>query len=73
MSTPLPKDAVKEIVANVRANHATLSSCVGPHEFIRVEPHKLFSRYRCNKCGGTVSTTDAQWYNAGLIHGRANR
>jgi hypothetical protein len=61
---------VDEVFASVKHNHATLASCQGPHDFVRVEPDKLFSKYRCSLCGGVVDTVAEGWYQKGLAHGR---
>jgi hypothetical protein len=69
----ITKDDVKEFAARIRQNNALLGACVGPHEFHRIEPDKVFSKWRCAKCGGIVPTADAQMYNLGLLHGRGQR
>jgi hypothetical protein len=56
----------------VKRNQATLASCPGPHDFVRVEPVKVFSKYRCSLCGGVVDTLAESWYQKGLAHGRKN-
>jgi ferredoxin-like protein FixX len=66
------KDEVSAIFENVRRNAAMLAACPG-HIFTRVEPDRVFSKYRCTVCGGTVDTTQAHWYDRGMAHGRALR
>ncbi len=57
---------------SVKANHATLDACVGPHDF-SVEADRvgrLVRRYRCTKCQGTIDHVDRIWYQRGVEHGR---
>lgn len=60
----------KQIMAEVKANMAKLDGCVGPHDFVRME-EKLFSKFRCTKCGGVVPGDSAGWYRKGLLAGGA--
>lgn len=66
----IDRKLVDEVFASVKHNHALLAACSGPHDFVRVEPSKLFSKYRCSICGGTADTLAVQWYQNGLVHGR---
>ena len=68
MST-ITRAEVKKVFADVQENARVLAACPG-HKFLRVEPDRLFSKYRCTVCGGTVDTTQARWYERGVEHGR---
>lgn len=67
--SPITKKEFDTIVADVKRNEAVLAACSG-HAFFRLEPDKLFSKYRCAVCGGTVDMTALRWYERGLAHGR---
>lgn len=61
----------KEIIAEVRANHALLEACVGPHEFVEHEVSgRLFTREKCRLCGGHVDVRWAAWYRRGMEDAR---
>jgi hypothetical protein len=66
---PLAREDVHAIWKEVKANHARLDSCSGPHDF---GPHvaALNVNYTCNKCGGSVNASARSWYEKGLAHGR---
>jgi len=65
----LKPKAVDEIFEQVKANGAKLDGCPGPHDFVPVDPARLFHRFRCTKCGGQVDGSAARWYRRGLQHG----
>jgi hypothetical protein len=59
----------REVLAEVRANLATLEACPGPHEFQEIKDGKAFGpKWRCSKCGGVVDHQAAAWYTRGLAH-----
>ena len=60
----------KQIWAEVQANSKTLLACPGPHDFQPTEPGRLFSKFRCTKCGGTCRGDAVHWYKQGLKHGK---
>lgn len=57
----------KEIFEKVKANQAKLAIC-NKHNFQRMY-EKVFSKYQCTKCGGTVDGINAIWYIRGLVDG----
>ncbi len=69
------KDEIRKIFEEVRAKSALLGSCARPHDFVEHERygpnHPLVRTYRCTKCGGAKSATDARTYMEGLADGRA--
>lgn len=65
----ITKADVRAMVDAVAKNNRLLNACPG-HVFVRVEPDKLCSKQRCDRCGGTVVTEAAHWYNRGVAHGR---
>lgn len=65
----ITKDEVKAILAGVRQNRALLAACPG-HAFARMEPDKVFSKWRCTVCGGMADATEVNWYEKGRDHGR---
>lgn len=68
----LTKSDYQAIWEEVKANHAALDACVGPHDF-SIEHERmgtLVRKYRCTKCGGTIDSIDRTWYLSGLAHGR---
>lgn len=58
----------KAILVEVKANMAKLESCPR-HDFQRNE-NKLFSKFRCSVCGGTVDSITVHWYKKGLEHAK---
>lgn len=62
------KPEFKVIWEEVKANHARLRSCPGPHVFppYVAQPN---ARYTCSKCNGSISALDRRWYEDGLAHG----
>lgn len=60
-----------EIWEEVKANHARLKACPGPHDFsIDLNPARtLGKKWRCSKCGGEVDHIVRDWYLKGLEHG----
>lgn len=73
--TGLGREEMVKIHEEVKANHAKLNACPGPHDFQPESdpPTRRVNRFRCTKCGGTVSLSDYKWYQDGLKHGRAMR
>jgi hypothetical protein len=67
----LSKDTMKEIFAEVQANHKRLDSCIGPHEFNPIEDssNALTKKYLCTRCKGIVDFIAYSWYSKGLKHG----
>lgn len=68
----IPEREINEIWEQVKANHARLDSCAGPHDF-SIEGRKqgqLVRDWQCSKCGGTLDSVNVQWYRKGLAdHG----
>jgi hypothetical protein len=65
----ITKAESKAIWEQVKANHARLETCVGPHDFQDITPDKpLAKRYRCSKCNGEAEGTNVHWYERGLKH-----
>jgi hypothetical protein len=62
----IPKEEQMGILDEVKTNIQSLNSCVKPHDFKVVDEEKLFSKYKCIKCGGTVDHMQAMWYQRGL-------
>ncbi len=74
MTVPISREEADQLFREVKANHARLDACAGPHDFQVNEmyPHgKLVRNYKCSKCGGIVETLHKNWYERGLAHGRA--
>jgi len=69
----ISKDDTRKIFEEVKANHARLKACAGPHEFIDDpvdgRPQVVWKK-KCTRCGGTVDRIHAAWYEDGLRHGR---
>ena len=62
----------RKLLAEIRANFATLASCVGPHEWLKEDGMpKMFSKRKCAKCGGEMDAVHARYYDEGVAHGRA--
>lgn len=64
----IPKPEMLAIWEQVKANHAKLEACVGPHDFISLIDKPRY--YICTKCGGELESINVQWYRDGLDHGR---
>jgi hypothetical protein len=66
----LTAEEFKKIAAEVKANHAKLDACPGPHLFVLITPGALINnRYRCQTCRGEVDHQRYHWYMQGLTHG----
>jgi hypothetical protein len=67
----ISKPEINAIWAAVRANHARLDACAGPHDFSEVTKRtgQVPREYRCSKCGGTIDSVNRNWYLDGLKHG----
>lgn len=61
----------ESLMAAVRANQAKLDGCTG-HTFERLQPGRLFSKYGCTVCGGTVDLSFKSGYEQGLQHGKTS-
>jgi predicted SprT family Zn-dependent metalloprotease len=61
----------KELMKEVKENHAKLESC-SKHDFsIAISPVNKFGKmYRCANCDGEVDSTTKYWYDKGLEHGK---
>ena len=64
----------QRIWEEVKANHARLDACEGPHDF---KPHPRPGRpalpdHKCTKCGGVIDIIALSWYTRGLAHGKLN-
>lgn len=70
--TGLGREEMVKIHQEVKANHSALRACPGPHNFVAESdpPMRRVNRYRCTKCGGTVSINGFHWYSEGLKHGQ---
>ena len=68
----MDKNAIDKIMERVVKNLDKLDACEGPHEFVSIESSETakFSRLKCTKCGGTIDSSNAIWYNRGLEHGK---
>ena len=62
----------KALWEKVQANHRTLASCAGPHDFSDdLSPARTIGkRWRCTRCGGEVDGVARSHYQDGLKHGR---
>jgi hypothetical protein len=72
----LSKETMKEIFAEVQANHKRLDSCIGPHEFNPIEDdnsNSLTKKYLCTRCEGIVDFIAFSWYTKGLKHGSTKK
>lgn len=72
MEARMNRADVDEIFREVKANHAKLNACPGPHEFT-IEYRKIGPMVRdweCAKCHGHVENLYKMWYERGLAHGR---
>lgn len=68
--TGLKKETINEVWEEVKANHAKLDACKGPHTFEPIDStKKIGCRYRCALCGGEVDSINKSWYAKGLEHG----
>lgn len=69
----IPRDEIRTIAAQVRANHTRLDACKGPHAFVPAPgaPEGLRRLHVCRKCAGTI-TDGLRWYLLGLAHGAAH-
>lgn len=65
----ITKAEADAILAEVKANHARLAACVGPHGFQPISKD-FMARFECIRCHGTVSADQGRWYQRGLAHGR---
>ncbi len=65
----LSKDAMKGVLAQVRANQAKLNACAA-HAFEPLDADRLLTRYRCTRCEGEVDSHAAHWYARGIAHTR---
>lgn len=70
----LGREEAAKIFEEVKANHARLDACAGPHDFV---PHEhsgsLAVNWRCTKCQGILASVSKYWYEDGLKHGRKER
>ena len=64
----LDRGEMKKLWEEVKANHARLRACPGPHDFGALAPLML-AKYTCSKCKGTITGNDRYWYDKGLEHG----
>ena len=66
----MKREELQKIFEDVKANHASLRDCEGPHNFSVLDtyPSGLPRDYKCSKCGGTLRSTDALRYQEGLLH-----
>lgn len=69
---PITREESQAIWAKVKANHARLDACPGPHAFEDVTLTRTLNKhYRCTLCGGEVDAVAKRWYEHGLKHGQA--
>lgn len=66
--TGLSPATIAEVFAEVKANHARLDACPGPHTFTADDERLLKPTYTCGTCGGTYHG-GLYWYLRGLRHG----
>lgn len=73
----MTKEEAKAIFEQVKANHAKLAACKGPHNFQTYgdqnSPLRAFKKKRCELCLGELNELDVIWYERGLKHGREER
>jgi len=69
----------KQIMADVKANHAKLESC-DRHDFSQpidrrtkepIPERVVFCDWRCVRCGGWVDCHAKHWFDIGVRHGGA--
>jgi hypothetical protein len=66
----LSKESMREIFAEVQANHKRLDSCIGPHDFkVISSSNSMQQKYQCTKCQGILDFVSHSWYVKGLMHG----
>lgn len=67
----MTKEESAQLWEDVKANHAKLDACVGPHDFsIPYRAHgTLVMDWECTKCHGYTCSIHVHWYKAGLAHG----
>lgn len=59
----------KKVLDSIRENMRILNSCVGPHDFVAIDPNSVLNRmYRCKKCGGELDRLKVMWYRKGVEH-----
>jgi hypothetical protein len=73
---PITAEDSKRIWEAVKANHAALARCEGPHDFQPKEGGRMLGKtitrdYKCTKCGGEIDNLYYYWYSMGLKHGQA--
>lgn len=61
------KEDADRIIAEVKANAATLAAC-DSHLF-ELAKESLFPDYRCKHCGGVINGSNLHWYMVGRAHG----
>lgn len=74
----IPRTESLAIWEAVKANHARLDACAGPHDFsipqrvngVAGEPGYNVREWACTKCGGSTDSIHKHWYEKGLAHGR---
>lgn len=69
---PVP-EASLALWAKVKANHARLDACKGPHQFVEITPRVAGPRYRCTTCEGEVDFHAQLWYHKGYEHAKAQK
>lgn len=63
----LSREAMDEIIVEVKANQAKLASC-RRHFFEPMGKRAFADRYRCSRCKGEVDSSARHWYELGLEH-----
>lgn len=67
----MEKTEINTIIQKVKENHNRLETCLGPHDFLPVNPEAgVLGRVRCKKCNGELEKIDSIRYTDGLQHGR---
>lgn len=67
--TGLSKPVINEVWEEVKANHARLDTCTGPHKFVPIDATKVLGRrYVCSLCKGEVDSINRSWYEKGFEH-----
>jgi hypothetical protein len=65
------KEEIKKVWAEVKINQKKLKSC-DRHLFMPKKGKYPFE-YRCQNCGGEISSVNKRWYEIGLKHGEGDK
>jgi hypothetical protein len=66
----MDRNDVNAIIKRVKENHERLETCLGPHEFVPINPDVgVLGRVFCKKCRGEMDRVNSIYYNDGVRHG----